>query len=132
MNEAEQKVATRPLYTLKNEFIGGYKVVGYTRKSKGEKDNTVRIRFLNLMLEKLKTRSLADKLFVSPKSLTDDPFNQRDKKKTSLTTNCEDLKSFVSSVKEIVIDQILSKNQVRMYTSGELLNNEEELKEFDC
>ncbi|KAI7896050.1 uncharacterized protein EV154DRAFT_493345 [Mucor mucedo] len=122
------------------------------------------------MLEKLKTRSLADRVFVSPNSSANDPFNQRDEKKpvemmshliangdtqdmlryisdkekkiilvaidyAGLTTNCEDLKSFLStysSVKEIVIDQILSKNKVRMYTSGELLNNEEKLKEFDC
>ncbi|KAI9267295.1 hypothetical protein EDC94DRAFT_633994 [Helicostylum pulchrum] len=145
----------------------GYEVVGYTRKSKGEKDDIIRIRLLNLMLEKLKTRSLADKVFVSPNSSADDSFNQRDEKKpvemmsyliangdtqdmlkyisdkekkiilvaidyAGLTINCEDLKSFLSSVKEIVIDQILSKNKVRMYTSGELLNNEEKLKEFDC
>ncbi|KAI9245017.1 hypothetical protein EDC94DRAFT_637933 [Helicostylum pulchrum] len=137
----------------------GYEVVGYTRKSKGEKDDIIRIRLLNLMLEKLKTRSLADKVFVSPNSeMKKKPVEMMsyliangdtqdmlkyisDKEKkiilvaidyAGLTTNCEDLKNFLSSVKEIVIDQILSKNKVRMYTSGELLNNEEKLKEFDC
>ncbi|KAG2200750.1 hypothetical protein INT47_002794 [Mucor saturninus] len=107
MNEAGQKVASRLLYTLKNEFIGyhtileaaledivmllpiyqenikkmkedGYEVVGYTRKSKGEKDDIIRIRLLNLMLEKMKTRSLADRVFVSPNLSANDPFNQRD------------------------------------------------------
>lgn len=66
---------------LKKMKEDGYEVVGYTRKSKGEKDDIIRIRLLNLMLEKLKTRSLADRVFVSPNSSANDPFNQRDEKK---------------------------------------------------
>ncbi|KAG2200731.1 hypothetical protein INT47_002775 [Mucor saturninus] len=115
MNEAGQKVASRLLYTLKNEFIGyhtileaaledivmllpiyqenikkmkedGYEVVGYTRKSKGEKDDIIRIRLLNLMLEKMKTRSLADRVFVSPNLSANDPFNQRDENSLNLSS----------------------------------------------
>jgi hypothetical protein len=47
---------------LKKMKEAGYEVIGYARKSKGEKDDMKRIRLLNLMVEKLKTRSLADKV----------------------------------------------------------------------
>lgn len=50
--------------------------------------------------------------------------------KKLLLTNCKN--STYSSIKEVVIDHILSKNKVRMYTSGELLNDEKKLKEFEC
>ncbi|KAI9247637.1 hypothetical protein BY458DRAFT_494519 [Sporodiniella umbellata] len=122
--------------SLKKVEETGYKVVGYIRKSKGKENGTRRIFFLSLMLVKLKTRLLADKVFVSPNSSVGSPFNQRDeqKRKTSkddvlltcrwrhsgekkimlvaidhagLTTNYEDLKSFLStysSVKEVAID----------------------------
>ncbi|KAI8070533.1 uncharacterized protein B0P05DRAFT_580413 [Gilbertella persicaria] len=126
----------------------GYEIIGYARKSK--------VFLLNLMVEKLKTRSLADRVFISPNSFAGDPFNKRgenkreelmshiiangdtqdmlryisDKKKkvilvtidyAVLTTNCEDMKSFLSSIKEIAIDLIPSQNKVKMYTSQELL-----------
>ncbi|KAI9475634.1 MAG: hypothetical protein EXX96DRAFT_506170 [Benjaminiella poitrasii] len=153
MNEAGQKVTTRLLYALKDKFVeaaledivvhlpryqgslkktkeAGYEVIGYARKSKGEKDDMKRRCLLNLMVEKLKTRSLADRVFVSPISSAGDPFNKRDEKKreevmthivangdtqdmlryisdkekkiilvaidyAGLTTNCEDMKSFL-------------------------------------
>ncbi|KAG1150794.1 hypothetical protein G6F37_003320 [Rhizopus arrhizus] len=85
MNEAGPKVATRLLYTLKSKFVeaaledivmllpryqdslkkmkeNGHEIVGYARKSKSEKDDIKRICLLNLMVEKLKTRSLADRV----------------------------------------------------------------------
>ncbi|GAA5807048.1 hypothetical protein MFLAVUS_000398 [Mucor flavus] len=142
MNEAGQKVATRLLYTLKDKFVeatlgdivmylpkyqdslrkmkeAGYEIIGYARKSKGEKDDMKRVFLLNLMVEKLKTRSLADRVFISPNSFAGDPFNKRDENKreelmshiianedtqvilvtidyAGLTTNCEDMKSFLS------------------------------------
>lgn len=43
----------------------GYEIVGYARKSDGEKDDTKRVRLLNLMIEKLETRSLVDEVFVT-------------------------------------------------------------------
>ncbi|KAG1612699.1 hypothetical protein G6F46_008295 [Rhizopus delemar] len=192
MSEAGQKVATRLLYILKNEFVAalediimllpryqanlktmkdnGYEIVGYARKSIGEKDDMKRVRLLNLMIKKLKTRSLVDKVFVSPKSSAGDPFDKRDEKKqvelmsvinsdgdtqdmlkyindknkkivlvaidfAGLTTNCQGLKSFLSiysNSKEVAIDYISSKNEVKMYTSGELLNDEKKVKEFEC
>ncbi|CAO3681921.1 unnamed protein product [Rhizopus stolonifer] len=193
MNEAGQKVATRLLYTLKDEFVeatlgdivmylpkyqdslrkmkeAGYEIIGYARKSKGEKDDMKRVYLLNLMVEKLKTRSLADRVFISPNSSAGDPFNKRDENKreelmshiiangdtqdmlryisdkkkkvilvtidyAGLTTNCEDMKSFLStysSIKEIAIDLIPSQNKAKMYTSQELLNDEKKLKEFEC
>ena len=67
--------------SLKKMKETGYEVVGYTRKSKGENDDMKRIRLLNLMVEKLKTRSLADRVYVSPNSSAGDPFNKRDEKK---------------------------------------------------
>ncbi|EPB87880.1 hypothetical protein HMPREF1544_05287, partial [Mucor circinelloides 1006PhL] len=36
---------------------------------------------LNLVVEKLKTRSLTDRMFVSPNSSASDPFNKRDERK---------------------------------------------------
>lgn len=84
------------------------------------------------MLESRKTRSLADRVFISPNSFAGDPFNKRDENKreelmshiiangdtqdmlryisdkkkkvilvtidyAGLTTNCEDMKSFLST-----------------------------------
>lgn len=66
---------------LKTMKDSGYEIVGYARKSIGEKDDMKRVRLLNLMIEKLKARSLAGKVFVSPKSSVGDPFDKRDEKK---------------------------------------------------
>ncbi|KAI7861276.1 hypothetical protein BDF14DRAFT_1751069 [Spinellus fusiger] len=67
--------------SLKKMKEAGYEVIRYARKSKGEKDDMKRICLLNLMVEKLKTRSLADRVFVSPNLSAGDPFNKRDEKK---------------------------------------------------
>lgn len=60
------------------------------QKSKGEKDDMKRICLLNLTVEKLKTRSLADRVFVSPNSSASDPFNKREeKKRVDVSHNCK-------------------------------------------
>ncbi|KAG1048854.1 hypothetical protein G6F43_008787 [Rhizopus delemar] len=66
---------------LKKMKETGYEVIGYARKSKGEKDDIKRTRLLNLMVENLKTRSLVDKVFISPNSSAGDPFSKRDENK---------------------------------------------------
>ncbi|KAI8329360.1 hypothetical protein EDC96DRAFT_452416 [Choanephora cucurbitarum] len=135
-----------------------HKIIGYARRSKGEKDDTKRAPFLlNLIVEKLKTRSQADKVFISPNFSTEDPFNERNENKreelmsrivakgdkqvkerifhfcwkkvilvtidfAGLFTSCEDTKSFLNSIKEIVVDLIPSQNKVRMWTSCDNLS----------
>lgn len=47
--------------------------MGYARKSPGEKDKGKGERLLRAMIDKLKNRSLADKV-----SFADEPFNKRD------------------------------------------------------
>ncbi|CEG80523.1 hypothetical protein RMATCC62417_14845 [Rhizopus microsporus] len=168
MNEAGQKVAIRLLYILKNEFVAaaleditmrlpryqanlktmkdnGYEIVGYTQKSIDEKDDMKRMRLLNLMIEKLKTRSLVDKVFVSPKSSAGDPFDKRDEKKVSRADVCDKFRWRHSGQENSTggyrlrrPDNKLSRlkklleNEVKMYTSGELLNDEKKVKEFEC
>ncbi|KAI9262888.1 hypothetical protein EDC94DRAFT_518588, partial [Helicostylum pulchrum] len=50
------------------KFIQGQKnrlkIVGYARKSPGEKDKERRARLLRTMIDKLRSRSLIDKAFV--------------------------------------------------------------------
>ena len=58
-----------------------YEIVGYARKSIGEKDDMKQVRLPKLMIEKLKTRLLANRVFVSPKSSAGDPLDKRDEKK---------------------------------------------------
>ncbi|OBZ85791.1 hypothetical protein A0J61_06152 [Choanephora cucurbitarum] len=65
----------------------GYEIIGYARKMKDENDDIKRICLLNLMIEKLKTRSLADKVFVSPNSFVGEPFNKRDEKREDLMSH---------------------------------------------
>ncbi|KAI9341600.1 hypothetical protein BD770DRAFT_398986 [Pilaira anomala] len=67
-----------------------YEVIGYTRKLTGEKDDMKRTCLLNLTVKKPKTRSLADRVFVSPNSSASNPFNKREeKKKTDVSHNCK-------------------------------------------
>lgn len=58
----------------KNDF----NIIGYARKSPGEKDKEKRARLLRIMIDKLKTRSLVQEVFVSECSSANDPLNTRD------------------------------------------------------
>ncbi|KAG1164499.1 hypothetical protein G6F46_003360 [Rhizopus delemar] len=64
------------------EFIqeqkNGFNIIGYARKSPGEKDKEKRARLLRIMIDKLKTRSLVQEVFVSECSSANDPLNTRD------------------------------------------------------
>lgn len=53
-------------------------IVGYVRKSKQEIDVDNRIRLLQLMVDRLHSRSLVDKVFVSVSCSSNDPLVQRD------------------------------------------------------
>lgn len=153
-NDLQQKVSVRLLYVLKDEYIDnviedivshlpryqcfiqnlkdeGYNVLGYTRMSKGEKDDGLCVRLLNQMCEKLKNRSLVSKILASVCCNANEPLLERDSNKqehilqqvhadgdiqdmlvyissmekvcivvidfAGLTTNCEDLKTFLKS-----------------------------------
>ncbi|GAA5796711.1 hypothetical protein HPULCUR_002086 [Helicostylum pulchrum] len=98
------------LKELKKE---NYKIIGYARKSKNEKNENIRIRLLNQMAQKLEERSLVDMVFMSPNTNSNEPITNRDVSKNNemmsqlkangdtqvivtidyagLTTNCEDL-----------------------------------------
>lgn len=65
------------------EFIqeqkkNGFKIIGYARKSPGEKDTEKRARLLRTMIDKLKSRSLIQNVFVSECSSANDPLHKRD------------------------------------------------------
>ncbi|CAO3619487.1 unnamed protein product [Cunninghamella echinulata] len=57
----------------------GVEIIGYARKSPGSEETSVREKLLNKMVEKLKMRSLVEKVFVSPSSNSSTLFNDRDK-----------------------------------------------------
>ncbi|KAG0847737.1 hypothetical protein G6F17_012265 [Rhizopus arrhizus] len=70
-------------YDKFQEFIqeqkkNGFKIIGYARKSPGEKDTEKRARLLRTMIDKLKSRSLIQKVFVSECSSANDPLHKRD------------------------------------------------------
>ncbi|KAG0954269.1 hypothetical protein G6F31_013195 [Rhizopus arrhizus] len=56
----------------------GYLIIGYARKSKQDVDLHVRVRLLQLMVDRLQERSLVDKTFVSVNSSSNDPLIERD------------------------------------------------------
>ncbi|RCH78324.1 hypothetical protein CU098_007031, partial [Rhizopus stolonifer] len=63
---------------IQGQKSNGFEIVGYARKSPGEKDKEKRARLLRTMIDKLRSRSLVDKVFVSQSSLANEPFNKRD------------------------------------------------------
>lgn len=63
---------------IQGQKKNGFKIVGYTRKSPGEKDKEKRTRLLKIMIDKLRSRCLIDKVFVSQSSLANEPFDKRD------------------------------------------------------
>ncbi|CEP09884.1 hypothetical protein [Parasitella parasitica] len=129
-------------------------IVGYARKSISEEDDSVRHRLiLTSMITKLKTKLLCGKVFVSPFSNSDTEFEKRDRNAQAsmedlllylvsetrmirlvagLTTNLEDLRSFVSKhkcIKEIIIDK---GHRVEVISRKQLLKNDQILRLFRC
>ncbi|KAG1457236.1 hypothetical protein G6F56_006656 [Rhizopus delemar] len=191
-NDLQQKVSVRLLYVLKDEYIDnviedivshlppyqcfiqnlkdeGYNVLGYTRMSKGEKDDGLCVRLLNQMCEKLKNRSLVSKILASVCCNANEPLLKRDSNKqehilqqvhadgdiqdmlvyissmekvcivvidfAGLTTNCEDLKTFLKNnpnIKKIIVDKLAHCNASHVYDLKELLNDSVKIKAFDC
>ncbi|KAL0089182.1 hypothetical protein F4703DRAFT_1733487, partial [Phycomyces blakesleeanus] len=110
----------------------GHEIVGYIRKSTGEKDDITRIRLLNQISVNLRERSLVTKVFASFSCESNQPLLARDLKKntgvlsgiiadgdmqgekkekkicivvidfTGLTTNPEDLEQFLKNSPNIV------------------------------
>ncbi|KAI8095673.1 hypothetical protein BDF21DRAFT_329934, partial [Thamnidium elegans] len=56
----------------------GYLIIGYARKSKQDVDLHIRVRLLQLMVDRLQERSLVDKTFVSVNRNSNDPLIGRD------------------------------------------------------
>ncbi|KAG0735269.1 hypothetical protein G6F23_011707 [Rhizopus arrhizus] len=112
------------------EFIqeqkkNGFKIIGYARKSPGEKDTEKRARLLRTMIDKLKSRSLIQNVFVSECSSANDPLHKRDAGQVgfegadgSTKDMLEFLKVFESKVILVTLDY------------AGLSTNVEDLKEF--
>ncbi|CAO3620038.1 unnamed protein product [Mucor fragilis] len=110
-DEFNRKISTRILYVVKDQYIesiikdvvetlprhqesirnlkkNGHEVIGYIRKSTGEKDNSTRIRLLNQMSTNLKERSLVTKVFASASCDANQPLLARDlRKNTDMLSN---------------------------------------------
>ncbi|KAG0183879.1 hypothetical protein DFQ28_000672, partial [Apophysomyces sp. BC1034] len=56
----------------------GYSVIGYARKSRRNEVKESRIRLLQLMIKRLKERSLVDNVFVSPCANANELIAERD------------------------------------------------------
>ncbi|KAG1138995.1 hypothetical protein G6F37_005182 [Rhizopus arrhizus] len=137
-------------------------IVGYARKSISKEDDSVRHRLLTSMITKFKTKLLCCKVFVSPFSNSDTEFEKRDRNAQAskfieslkcdntmeasetrmirlvaidyagLTTNLEDLRSFVSKhkcIKEIIIDK---GHRVEVISRKRLLKDDQILQLFRC
>ncbi|KAG0985021.1 hypothetical protein G6F57_002874 [Rhizopus arrhizus] len=105
-DEFNRKISTRILYVVKNQYIesiikdvvetlprhqesirnlkeNGHEIIGYIRKSTGEKDDSTRIRLLNQTSANLKERSLVTKVFASASCDANQPLLARDLKKNT-------------------------------------------------
>ncbi|KAL9543033.1 hypothetical protein PS6_009503 [Mucor atramentarius] len=131
---------------LKAQKESGMEIVGYARKSPGEKDEANRTKLLQRMIEKLKSRSListAGQPFYE-RDVNQDSFEGSDgstvdlieflnstKKKVilvaldyaGLSTNVEDLKEFL---------RLPITSEVETYETEVLLQDENIIKKFDC
>lgn len=69
-----------PLYqqTIQSFKNDGYSVIGYTKKFKTKESNETRSNLLDMMCNKLKTRSMVDKVFMPFKTSSNDPTMDRD------------------------------------------------------
>ncbi|KAL7312371.1 hypothetical protein PS15m_008135 [Mucor circinelloides] len=143
---------------LKAQKESGMEIVGYARKSPGEKDEANRTKLLQRMIEKLKSRSListAGQPFYE-RDVNQDSFEGSDgstvdlieflnstKKKVilvaldyaGLSTNIEDLKEFLrkqKNITKILIDRLPITSEVETYETEVLLQDENIIKKFDC
>ncbi|KAI8097957.1 uncharacterized protein B0P05DRAFT_461433 [Gilbertella persicaria] len=69
---------------LKTQKELGLQVIGYSRKSPGDKNKENRTKLLRRMIERLRTQSPANKVFVSKTSTVDEPFDERDVNKDNV------------------------------------------------
>lgn len=67
--------------SIRNLKESGHEVIGYIRKSTGEKDDNIRIRLLKQMCCNLRERFLVTKVFASVSCNANQPFLARDSKK---------------------------------------------------
>ncbi|KAI9267368.1 hypothetical protein BY458DRAFT_437347, partial [Sporodiniella umbellata] len=88
----------------------GHEIIGYIRKSTGEKDDSIRIRLLNQMSTNLKERSLVTKVFASVSCNANQPLLARDlKKNTDMLSkitadgDMQDLLSYICTKDKICI-----------------------------
>ncbi|KAK4509348.1 formin-binding protein [Mucor velutinosus] len=108
-NDMDERVSVRSLYVMMDKHITindiadclpkyqeyiqqlkdqGYTMVGYCRKSKQTReDSNDRQRLLQKQVERLKARSLVDKVFVSVYCKSSDPIANRDLKSSSHILN---------------------------------------------
>ncbi|KAI9299752.1 hypothetical protein BJ944DRAFT_235425 [Cunninghamella echinulata] len=79
-NVASAIIDYLPNYTkyVKTLISEGYQLVGYARKSPGTEDDTTRAKLLQRMVNNLKERSYAEKVFISTKSLSNEAITSRD------------------------------------------------------
>ncbi|KAI8093978.1 hypothetical protein BDF21DRAFT_475693 [Thamnidium elegans] len=131
-------------------------IIGYARKPNGSEKEEVRVNLLHQMCNRLKPRSLLDRVFVSYSCKANDCIHehmlqlvniQKKKKKkkkkkvclvaidhADLSTNTEDLRDFVRanpSLCKIIIDTLPFTNRVVIYESEKLLANSQTFKNFD-
>lgn len=66
--------------TLKNLQNEEIEIIGYARKSPSPEDQETRVRLLNSMINNLRSRSLATRVYVSACSRSSTPFQERDLK----------------------------------------------------
>ncbi|KAG2229570.1 hypothetical protein INT48_008939, partial [Thamnidium elegans] len=126
----------------------------YPRKSEGKVDDEDRTQLIQLMCDRLRERSLVDKLFVSFFSNANHPISERDSNVdekideklyadgntqvldyAGLTTDPNDLKKFLETNKNIekaVVDNLPKNNKVEIFERKEILNNPSRLEAFKC
>ncbi|CAO3664519.1 unnamed protein product [Rhizopus stolonifer] len=87
-----------------------HNVIGYARKSKGEVDDENRTRLIQLMCDRLRERSLVDKLFVSVCSNANHPISERDVKvnkkiieKLDVDGNTQEMLQYISTNQKICL-----------------------------
>ncbi|KAG2236192.1 hypothetical protein INT48_003811 [Thamnidium elegans] len=110
---------------IQGQKSNGFKIVGYARKSPGDKDKEKRARLLRTMIDKLRSRSLVDKVFVSQSSLANEPFKKRD-------INDDVFEGADGSTRDLLNFLNFSEMQVILVTLdyAGLSTNIEDLKEF--
>ncbi|CAO3684585.1 unnamed protein product [Umbelopsis vinacea] len=89
----------------------GYHIVGYARKSPGNEDSETRARLLQEMVERLRSRSLVDRVFISASSSSSDPLHTRDVKVNhevwsqlkEVNGNTQDMITYLHDTKNVCI-----------------------------